>query len=60
MVVLDQAEDPLAERERLSELIFEFSLKHNIVISVLPVAEHALEKRQKPLFLNVRQEGITI
>lgn len=59
LVVLDRADDPLAERERLSEVIFKLSLKYNIVLSVLAVAEQALE-RPKPLFLNVKREGITV
>jgi len=60
MVVLDQAVDPLNERERLSELIFELSLKHNIVFSVLPVGRRALEQEQKPLFINARREGVSV
>ena len=60
MVVLDQAEDPLAERERLSELLFELSLKHDIVLSVLPVGKYALEQERKPLFINARREGVSI
>lgn len=60
MVVLDQAADPLAEREQLSEFLFELSLKHDIVLSVLPVGEHALEQERKPLFINARREGVSV
>ncbi len=59
MVVLDQAADPLAERERLSELLFELSLKHDVVLSVLPVGEYALQQERKPLFINARREGVS-
>lgn len=59
LVVLDRADDPLSERERLSEVIFKLALKHNIVLSVLPIAERDLE-RPKPLFLNVKREGIAV
>ena len=58
MVVRDQAVDQLNERERLSELIFELSLKHNIVLSVLTVGRHALEQERNPLFINARREGV--
>ncbi len=60
MVVLDQVVDPLAERERLSELLFEVSLKHDIVLSVLPVGKRALEQERKPLFINARREGVSV
>jgi len=59
MVVLDRADDPLAERERLPDLIFRLALKHNVVLSVLPIAERDLE-RPKPLLLNVKREGIPV
>lgn len=59
LVVLDRADDPLAERERLSEVIFKLALKYNIVLSVLPIAERDLE-RPKPLLLNVKREGIAV
>jgi|LZCG01.1.fsa_nt_gb predicted nucleotidyltransferase len=60
MVVLDQAEDPLAEQERLSELLFELSLKYDIVLSVLPVGKYALEQERKPLFINAKREGVSV
>ena len=60
MVVLDQAADPLAERECISELLFELSLKYDIVLSVLPVGEYALEQERKPLFINARREGVSV
>lgn len=60
LVVLDRAEDPLAERERLSELIFQLSLKYNVVLSVLTVDEKEFERRASPLFLNVKQEGLAV
>lgn len=59
LVVLDRADDPLAERERLSEVIFKLALKYNTVLSVLTIAEHDLE-RPKPLLLNIKREGIAI
>jgi len=60
MVVLDQAANPLAERERISELLFELSLKYDIVLSVLPVGKYALEQERKPLFINAKREGVSV
>lgn len=60
LVVLDRAEDPLTERERLSELIFQLSLKYNVVLSVLTVDEQEFERRASPLFLNVKREGLAV
>ena len=57
MIVLDQIEDSLVERERLSELLFEPPLKHDIVLSVLPVGKRALEQERKPLFIDAKREG---
>lgn len=59
LVVLDRTDDPLSERERLSEVIFKLALKYNIVLSVLTIAERDLE-RPKPLLLNVKREGIPV
>lgn len=60
LLILKDVSDPLAERERLSELLWRLALEHDVVLSVLPVDAQAFETRQKPLFLNVKREGITI
>lgn len=60
LVILGNVQDPLAERERLSELISWLALHYGVVLSVLPVDEQAFETRQKPLFLNVKREGIVV
>lgn len=60
LLVLKDVSDPAAERERLSELLFRLALKYDVVVSVIPADEHALETRRKPLFLNVKREGLII
>lgn len=60
LLILGDAHDPLAERERLSEVLCWLALQHRVVLSVLPVDERVFETRQKPLFLNVKREGIVI
>lgn len=60
LLVLKDVSDPLAERDRLSEVLWQLALEHGIVLSVLPVDEQAFETRQTPLFLNVKREGVTI
>ena len=60
LLILSNVRDPLSEREYLSELIWRLAFQYGVVLSVLPVDEEAFETRQKPLFLNVRREGIMI
>ncbi|MEW6572216.1 MAG: nucleotidyltransferase domain-containing protein [Bacillota bacterium] len=60
LVVLDKLDDPLAERERLADLVCELSLKYGLVLSVLPVAEGVLKVSRKPLLLNIKREGVVI
>jgi len=60
LLVLKNVSDPLTERERLSEVLWQLALEHTLVLSVLPVDEQAFETRQTPLFLNVKREGVTI
>jgi predicted nucleotidyltransferase len=60
LLILQDVHDPLAEREQLSEMIWQLVLEHGIVISVLPVDAALYANRQKPLFLNVRREGVLI
>lgn len=59
LVILDRADDPVAEREKLSDVILELSLKYELVVSVLIASEGSLE-RPSPLFLNVKREGIAV
>jgi predicted nucleotidyltransferase len=60
LLVLEGVSDPLAERERLSELICRLALEYDVVLSVIPVDEHALMTLRKPLFLNAKREGIAV
>ena len=59
LVILDRADDPVAEREKLSDVILELSLKYDLVVSVLIASEGSLE-RPSPLFLNLKREGIAV
>ncbi len=60
LLVLEDAGDPLGERERLSEMLWQFALQYDAVLSVLPVDAGLFASRQKPLFLNVKREGVVI
>jgi predicted nucleotidyltransferase len=60
LLVLDNVQDPLNEREQLSSLLWELALEHQMVFSVLPVDTKTLNNRNSPLFLNIRREGIVI
>lgn len=60
LLVLEDADDPLGERERLSEMLWQFALEYDAVLSVLPVDEELFASREKPLFLNVKREGVVV
>ena len=58
LVVLNEAEKPGKEIDRMIEIINNINLKYNILISVLPVSIEDFESLNSPLLLNVRRDGI--
>ena len=60
LLVLSDIPDPLAELERLSEVIWRLALRYGVVLSVVPVDESEFASRETPLFLNVRREGVLV
>ena len=60
LLVLQDMEDPLEERERLSLLLWQLALEHQIVFSVLPVDADDFKQRKSPLFLNIAREGVAV
>ncbi|MEW6221583.1 MAG: nucleotidyltransferase domain-containing protein, partial [Thermodesulfobacteriota bacterium] len=60
LVLLDRVEDLAAERERYLPLVCELSLKHDTVLSIIPMAQSVFETRESPLVLNVRREGVPV
>lgn len=51
---------PSEEISRLSEILSEICLRHDVLISVFPVPEEWIKVRKSPLFENVRREGVLL
>jgi predicted nucleotidyltransferase len=60
LVVLQGDVKPGAEITRLSPLLSEICLRHDVLISTYPVPATWLRERQSPLFINIRREGVPI
>ncbi|MBI4361876.1 MAG: nucleotidyltransferase domain-containing protein [Euryarchaeota archaeon] len=60
MVVLRDFRDFWRELNRMGRAASEISLRHNVVITVLPVREREYRTRQIPLLMNVRREGVLL
>lgn len=58
MVVLRGDVAPGREIDRMIDVITELSLKYSVLLSVVPVAEDKYLRRNSPLLLNVRREGV--
>jgi predicted nucleotidyltransferase len=58
MVVLRGDVAPGREIDRMIDVITDLNLKYGVLLSVVPVAEDKYLRRNSPLLLNVRREGI--
>ena len=58
MVILRGEVAPDREIDRMIDIITELNLKYGVVLSVVPVAEDTYLRRNSPLLLNVRREGV--
>jgi len=60
IVLLECMEDPVAEKEKFFDAIWQLDLKYDTVISVLPFDENQFKTRRMPVILNAKKEGIPI
>ena len=60
IIALEGPVRPGEELARLSWVLSQICLEHDLLISAYPVPETWLEERQSPLFLNVRKEGVKL
>jgi predicted nucleotidyltransferase len=60
IVLLDGIEDPVTEKEKFFDAIWQLDLKYDTVISVLPFDENQYKTRRLPVILNAKREGISI
>lgn len=60
LVLLRGAVDPCEEIERCGKMTADLSLKYDIVVSCVFMAEEEFERRQGPFLRNVRREGVVV
>lgn len=60
LLLLDDLNDPTAERDRYSPIICELSLKYDTVISIVPMDRSTYQTKRTPLILNVQREGVEV
>ncbi|MGQ9498719.1 MAG: nucleotidyltransferase domain-containing protein [Desulfotomaculales bacterium] len=60
LLILGDPVNPAEERARLSELILELCLEHDVVLSVLPIGESSYAAGKQPFLRNVRREGVVV
>ena len=60
VVLLDSEVLPRKEIDRMIDIITDLNLKYNVLLSVYPTSEEALQKIKSPLLLNIQREGVPI
>jgi predicted nucleotidyltransferase len=60
LVLLRGAVDACEEIERCGKMTADLSLKHDIVVSCVFMAEEDFDRRQGPFLRNVRREGVAV
>lgn len=60
LIVLNNCDNFSLEFNKISSIASELSLKYNTLISAFPVGLQSYLKRNDPLLLNIRREGIKI
>jgi len=60
VMALSECVNPLEERDRMGDILYELDVKYDTVISVVVVDARDLDTRETPFLLNVRREGIVL
>jgi len=60
IILLDDMEEYIKEREKYFPAIYELDLKYDTVISIFPFKIEEYQKRKMPIILNAKKEGILI
>jgi predicted nucleotidyltransferase len=60
LIVLDDLVDEEAELRRMDPIADELSLSHDVVICNLVIGARDFVRRDSPLLMNVRQEGVRV
>ncbi len=60
IILLKDMKEPIAERKKYFDAIWELDLKYDTVISIIPFREEEYRTRKLPLILNAKKEGFSI
>lgn len=60
LLLLTDLPDLMAERNRYLPVACDLSLKHDTLISIVPMDYATYTKSKTPLILNIRREGLTL
>jgi len=58
LIILEGKIAPGREIDRMIDIITELNLKHEVLLSVVPVSEEGYSTINSPLLINVRREGV--
>jgi predicted nucleotidyltransferase len=58
LILRDTALSPTREIDRIADVLADFNLRHDVLISILPVTEDTLQQAEGPFWNNVRRDGI--
>jgi len=60
LVVLDDVRSRRVELDRMSALLWRYSLEHGVVVTELPVSEDEYRDSDEPILIRARAEGVRI
>jgi len=60
IILLRDMKEPIVERKKYFDAIWELDLKYDTVISIIPLREDEYRTRKLPLILNAKREGFSI
>jgi predicted nucleotidyltransferase len=60
LILLDDVENPVDEREKYFKKIHEIDLKYDTLVSTIPMDYQEYSERKSPIIMNVRREGIAL
>jgi predicted nucleotidyltransferase len=60
LVELEGQVRPTREMDRVSAIVADICLRHDVLLSLYPVPSEWLAERKSPLFENIRREGVRL
>ncbi len=60
IIVLENAKDPLKERKKYFDEVYNLDLKYDVLLSIIPFSEKDYRTSKAPLVLNAKREGMSV